>query len=64
MSFFMLLGHKNVVSNCFQIVWVGPKMKEEKEIILYQNKGATVAELLEEAKRTVELSPDGTGKLR
>uniref|UniRef100_A0A146KS22 Ubiquitin carboxyl-terminal hydrolase 7 n=1 Tax=Lygus hesperus TaxID=30085 RepID=A0A146KS22_LYGHE len=48
----------------FKIVWVGPKMKEEKEIILYPNKGATVADLLEEAKKTVELSPDGSGKLR
>ncbi|KAL1115934.1 hypothetical protein AAG570_005429, partial [Ranatra chinensis] len=48
----------------FKIIWVGPKMKEEKEITLYPNKGATVADLLEEAKKTVELSPDGTGKLR
>lgn len=45
-------------------MWVGPKMKEEKEIILYPNKGATVADLLEEAKKTVEMSPDGSGKLR
>lgn len=39
-------------------------MKEEKELILYPNKNGTVAELLEEAKKTVELSPDGSGKLR
>ena len=45
-------------------MWVGPKMKEEKEIILYPNKGATVADLLEEAKKTVEMSPEGSGKLR
>lgn len=48
----------------FKIVWVGPKMKEEKEITLYPNKGAIVADLLEEAKKTVEMSPDGSGKLR
>lgn len=40
-------------------------MKEEKEMVLYPNKNATVAELLEEAKKVVELSPDtGSGKLR
>ncbi|XP_014255041.1 ubiquitin carboxyl-terminal hydrolase 7 isoform X2 [Cimex lectularius] len=48
----------------FKVVWVGARMKEEKEIILYPNKGATVADLLEEAKKTVEMSPDGSGKLR
>ncbi|BET01842.1 ubiquitin carboxyl-terminal hydrolase [Nesidiocoris tenuis] len=48
----------------FKVLWVGSKMKEEKDIILYPNKGATVADLLDEAKKTVELSPDGSGKLR
>ncbi|XP_054282413.1 ubiquitin carboxyl-terminal hydrolase 7-like isoform X2 [Macrosteles quadrilineatus] len=49
----------------FKCFWVGPKMKEEKELTLYPNKNATVAELLEEAKKTVELSPEtGSGKLR
>lgn len=47
-----------------QVLWVGNKMKEEKEIFLYPNKGARVAELLEEARKNVELSPDGSGKLR
>lgn len=46
------------------MVWVGPKLKEEKEMVLYPNKGATVGDLLEEAKKAVELSPDGSGKLR
>ncbi|KAG8317461.1 positive regulation of DNA demethylation [Homalodisca vitripennis] len=48
----------------FKCFWVGPKMKEEKELTLYPNKNASVAELLEEAKKVVELSPDGSGKLR
>lgn len=39
-------------------------MKEEKELILYPNKGGTVADLLEEAKKQIEMSDDGTGKLR
>lgn len=48
----------------FKCFWVGPKMKEEKELILYPNKGGTVADLLEEAKKQVEFSEGGTGKLR
>lgn len=48
----------------FKCVWVGPKMKEEKELILYPNKCGTVADLLEEAKKQVEFSEDGSGKLR
>lgn len=48
----------------FKCIWVGPKLKEEKELTLYPSKNGTVAELLEEAKKCVELSPDGSGKLR
>ena len=47
-----------------QCIWVGPKMKEEKELILYPNKNGTVADLLEEARKQVELSENGSGKLR
>jgi len=43
---------------------VGSKFKEEKELILYPNKGGTVADLLEEAKKQVEFAEGGTGKLR
>jgi ubiquitin carboxyl-terminal hydrolase 7 len=39
-------------------------MKEEKELILYPNKNGTVADLLEEARKQVELSDNGSGKLR
>lgn len=39
-------------------------MKEEKELILYPNKNGTVADLLEEARKQVELSENGSGKLR
>lgn len=48
----------------FQVTWVGPKLKEEKEITLYPNKNGKVSDLLEEARNVVELSPDGSGKLR
>lgn len=47
----------------FKCVFVGPKL-EEKELILYPNKNGTVADLLEEAKKQVELSENGSGKLR
>ncbi|XP_071652128.1 ubiquitin carboxyl-terminal hydrolase 7-like isoform X1 [Temnothorax longispinosus] len=48
----------------FKCIWVGPSLKEEKEMILYPNKNGTVANLLEEAKKQVELSENGSGKLR
>ncbi|XP_046987971.1 ubiquitin carboxyl-terminal hydrolase 7 [Schistocerca americana] len=48
----------------FKCVWVGPKLKEEKELILYPNKNGTVSDLLEEARKQVELSENGSGKLR
>nr|XP_012150583.1 PREDICTED: ubiquitin carboxyl-terminal hydrolase 7 isoform X5 [Megachile rotundata] len=48
----------------FKCIWVGPSLKEEKEIILYPNKDGTVATLLEEAKKQVELAENGSGKLR
>jgi ubiquitin carboxyl-terminal hydrolase 7 len=48
----------------FKCIWVGPLLKEEKEIILYPNKNGTVLTLLEEAKKQVELSENGSGKLR
>ncbi|XP_044734467.1 ubiquitin carboxyl-terminal hydrolase 7-like [Chrysoperla carnea] len=48
----------------FKCIWVGPKMKEEKELILYPNKCGTVADLLEEAKKQVEFSEGGSGRLR
>lgn len=48
----------------FKCVYLNPKLKEEKELILYPNKGGTVGDLLEEAKKQVELSEGGSGKLR
>ncbi|XP_076275617.1 ubiquitin-specific protease 7 isoform X3 [Rhynchophorus ferrugineus] len=48
----------------FKCVYVGPNMKEEKELILYPNKNGTVADLLEEAKKQIEFSEGSTGKLR
>ncbi|XP_065225865.1 ubiquitin carboxyl-terminal hydrolase 7 [Planococcus citri] len=48
----------------FKVLWIGPKLKEEKEITLYPNKNGTVADLLEEAKNVVDLAADGSGKLR
>lgn len=48
----------------FKCVYLGPKIKEEKELILYPNKNGTVADLLEEAKKQIEFSEGSTGKLR
>ncbi|XKL66747.1 hypothetical protein PGB90_010167 [Kerria lacca] len=47
-----------------RVMWVGPKLKEEKEITLYPNKNGKVSDLLEEAKKVVELTRDGSGRLR
>lgn len=48
----------------FKCLYVGPKMKDEKELILYPNKNGTVADLLEEAKKQIEFGEGSTGKLR
>ncbi|XP_074039373.1 ubiquitin-specific protease 7 isoform X4 [Leptinotarsa decemlineata] len=48
----------------FKCIYVGPKMKEEKELVLYPNKGGTVADLLEEAKKQIEFGEGSTGRLR
>ncbi|XP_061713292.1 ubiquitin carboxyl-terminal hydrolase 7-like isoform X2 [Cydia pomonella] len=48
----------------FKCLWVGPNYKEDKELILYPNKGGKVADILEEAAKVVEMSPDGSGRLR
>ncbi|KAK3929340.1 Ubiquitin carboxyl-terminal hydrolase 7 [Frankliniella fusca] len=48
----------------FKVLWVTPKLKEE-EFTLYPNKSGTVADLFEEMRKQVELSPEtGSGKLR
>ncbi|KAK9885250.1 hypothetical protein WA026_010749 [Henosepilachna vigintioctopunctata] len=56
----------NELENKKQIkcIYLGPKIKEEKELILYPNKNGTVADLLEEAKKQIEFSEGSTGKLR
>ncbi|XP_065302370.2 ubiquitin carboxyl-terminal hydrolase 7 isoform X9 [Dermacentor albipictus] len=48
----------------FKCIWVNNKFKEEKELVLYPNKNGCVSDLLEEARKQVELSEDGSGKLR
>lgn len=48
----------------FTCIWINNKLKDEKELILYPNKGGTVQDLLDEAKKLVEFSEDGSGKLR
>ncbi|XP_053607291.1 ubiquitin carboxyl-terminal hydrolase 7 isoform X3 [Plodia interpunctella] len=48
----------------FKCLWVGPNYKEDKELILYPNKGGKVADILEEAAKVVDMSPDGSGRLR
>jgi ubiquitin carboxyl-terminal hydrolase 7 len=47
----------------FKCIWVNSKLKEE-ELQLYPNKSGTVFDLLEEAKKQIELSEDSSGKLR
>lgn len=58
--------HVNELENKkqFKCVWVSSSLKEEKEIILYPNKNGTVSTLLEEAKKQIEISENGSGKLR
>lgn len=48
----------------FTCVWINNKLKEEKELVLYPDKNGTVQDLLDEARKLVELSEDGSGKLR
>lgn len=48
----------------FTCMWINSKLKEEKELTLYPNKNGTVQDLLDEARKLVELSEDGSGKLR
>ncbi|CAH2236828.1 jg8579 [Pararge aegeria aegeria] len=48
----------------FKCLWVGPNYKEDKELILYPNKGGKVADILEEAAKVVDMSQEGSGRLR
>ncbi|CAL1543671.1 unnamed protein product [Lymnaea stagnalis] len=48
----------------FKVLWLNSKMKDERELVLYPNKNGKVQDLLEEAKKQVELSENGSGKLR
>ena len=48
----------------FKCIFVDSKLKEEKELVLYPNKSASINELLEEAAKTVKLSENGSGVLR
>ncbi|GIY89443.1 ubiquitin carboxyl-terminal hydrolase 7 [Caerostris extrusa] len=48
----------------FKCTWVNSKLKEEKELVLYPSKNGIVADLLEEAKKQVEMSENGSGRLR
>jgi ubiquitin carboxyl-terminal hydrolase 7 len=36
----------------------------QKELVLYPSKNGKVTELLEEAKKQVEMEPEGSGRLR
>ncbi|XP_026805459.1 ubiquitin carboxyl-terminal hydrolase 7 isoform X1 [Rhopalosiphum maidis] len=48
-----------------KIIWCGPKLKDEKEIILYLNKNDTsCTHFYEVLHDSVELSPEGSGKFR
>jgi len=47
----------------FRCTWLN-KHREETVLSLYVAKNVTISELLEEAKKQIELSPDGSAKLR
>ncbi|OQR76440.1 ubiquitin carboxyl-terminal hydrolase 7-like, partial [Tropilaelaps mercedesae] len=52
----------------FKVLWVGYKLKEERELTLYPNKNGTVGDLLHEARNALQPTDldteHGTGKLR
>ncbi|XP_077294716.1 ubiquitin-specific protease 7 isoform X2 [Arctopsyche grandis] len=48
----------------FKCTWVGPNYKEDRDLILYLNKGGRVSDVLDEAAKVVEMSGDGSGRLR
>lgn len=45
-------------------MWISPKFKEEKELVLYPNKSGTVGDLLEEARKHLASTDPLLGKLR
>lgn len=54
-----------------KISWLGPKMKEDKDITMYVHKDSCVGQFLEEAKKDPAIAPEilgpdngGTGQLR
>ncbi|XP_076458949.1 ubiquitin carboxyl-terminal hydrolase 7-like isoform X2 [Babylonia areolata] len=48
----------------FKCMWLNGKLKEEKELVLYPDKNGCVSDLLSEARKQVEMSENGEGKLR
>ncbi|CAG2121900.1 unnamed protein product, partial [Medioppia subpectinata] len=48
----------------FKCIWVNSKLKEEKELQLYPNKNGTVHDLIEEARKQIEMNEDWSQKLR
>ncbi|KAK7111658.1 ubiquitin carboxyl-terminal hydrolase 7-like isoform X1 [Littorina saxatilis] len=48
----------------FKCFWVNGKLKEERELVLYPDKNGRVSDLLEEARKQVELTDKGSCKLR
>lgn len=50
----------------FKCLWIAANLRDEKELVLYPNRNATVSDLLEEALASgqLDLEEGGTGKLR
>ena len=46
-----------------KVLWVDEKMKTD-EIRVYPDKAGTVKTILDEVKKQVQLSPEGSGRLR
>lgn len=56
---------KYIFKFILQIIWCGPKLKDEREIILYLNKNdSSCTHFYEVLHGSVELSPEGSGKFR
>jgi len=56
--------HEMENKKLFKCIWVSMDLKEEKELILYPNKGETVKELLIEAVKNIQFSEKSQKRLR
>ena len=48
----------------FKCTWVNPRLKDEKELVLYPDKDGNVADVLNEAREQIDSPLNMSGKLR